>query len=111
MVTPLHDVTGLGFLQTRLDLMSEMNHSPLGESRLTFTPSTGPICGSGWAWPRLWKHSDYSAWSTSWPGREQRLSFLDRLGEQEQKTRAFGSAWVWILSSIMEQTQTRVAQP
>lgn len=79
MVTPLHNLPGLRFLQTRLDLISEMNHSPLGESGLTFTPSMGPVCGSGWAWPRLWKHSDYSAWSTSWPGREQRLSFLDCL--------------------------------
>ena len=53
MVTPLNDFPGLGFLQTRLDLISEMNHSPLGESGLTFTPSTGPVCGSGWAWPHL----------------------------------------------------------
>lgn len=98
MDTPLHDLSGLGFLRTQPDLISSMNHSPLGGSNLTFTPSVRPLLLTMGLALSLEAFSDYSARSTSWPGREQRLSFLDHLQRRNRKPGASpqpGAAASW----------------
>ena len=75
-----------------------MNHSPLGGGNLIHSFREAPVAHGGLGLASGSILSDYSAWSTSWPGREQRLSFPGHLQSRNRKPGASaqpGAAASW----------------